>query len=298
MTAKLAKILYKLILFLDSLCFFYTKKRFHNKDSDSLLMIHRLKDYIYDHLRNTYVNVKIQEKQIYLFSPTKLSQWRAKTLFSKEPETIKWIDSFENKNGNIFWDIGANIGLYSIYGAIKKDKLKVIAFEPSTLNLNLLSKNISINNLSDKIIINQIGLTDSPNKFILFNESSPYEGSADSSFGVNFNFEGKKLNVINKYKIFGNSINYLLENQILEVPTYIKLDVDGIEHLILKGADAFLNNKKIKSISIELNKNFKEQYNGVCDLLFKSKFRLTNNKNYTNTENFEKNYNYIFERDN
>ena len=64
------------------------------------------------------------------------------------------------------------------------------------------------------------------------------------------NSEGIKLNVINQYKIFGNSINYLLENQILEIPTYIKLDVDGIEHLILKGADAFLNHKKIKSISI------------------------------------------------
>ena len=147
MTAKLAKILYKLILFLDSLCFFYTKKRFHTKDSNSLLMIHRLKDYIYDHLRNTYVNVKIQDKKISFFSPTKLSQWRAKTLFTKEPSTLKWIDSFENINGNIFWDIGANIGLYSIYGAIKNDKIKVIAFEPSTLNLSLLSRNISINNV-------------------------------------------------------------------------------------------------------------------------------------------------------
>ena len=104
MTAKLAKILYKLILLLDSLCFFYTKKRFHDKDPDSLLMIHRLKDYIYDHLRNTYVNVKIQEKQIYLFSPTRLSQWRAKTLFSKEPETLKWIDNFENKNCNYIFE--------------------------------------------------------------------------------------------------------------------------------------------------------------------------------------------------
>ena len=71
-------------------------------------------------------------------------------------------------------------------------------------------------------------------------------------------------------KIFGNSINYLLENKILEIPTYIKLDVDGIEHLILQGADGFLNHEKIKSISIEMNENFNEQYKGVCDLLFKS----------------------------
>ena len=53
--------------------------------------------------------------------------------------------------------------------------------------------------------------------------------------------------------ILGTSINYLLENKILEIPDYIKIDVDGIEHLILEGGNKFLNNQKIKSLSIEIN---------------------------------------------
>ena len=40
-------------------------------------------------------------------------------------------------------------------------------------------------------------------------------------------------------------------------PNYIKMDVDGIEHLILKGAGSILKN--VKSILIEINEDFKKQ---------------------------------------
>jgi len=41
------------------------------------------------------------------------SGWRFKTLFEKEPETIDWINSFRKED--VFWDIGANVGIYSIW---------------------------------------------------------------------------------------------------------------------------------------------------------------------------------------
>ena len=53
--------------------------------------------------------------------------------------------------GDLFIDIGANIGLYSIYAAIKHSNSEVISFEPSTSNLRVLSRNISINKLEEKI---------------------------------------------------------------------------------------------------------------------------------------------------
>ena len=61
------------------------------------------------------------------------------------------------ERNSIFYDVGANIGLYSIISAILYSK-KVIAFEPSFFNLQLLSKNIYKNNLSEKIIIVPISL--------------------------------------------------------------------------------------------------------------------------------------------
>ena len=72
-------------------------------------------------------------------------------LFSqKEPETLEWIDNFDSNGKTIFWDIGANIGLYSIYAATKFDSLDIFAFEPSTSNLRVLSRNISLNNFEKK----------------------------------------------------------------------------------------------------------------------------------------------------
>ena len=47
---------------------------------------------------------------------------------------------------------------------------------------------------------------------------------------------------------------------ILSTPKYIKIDVDGIEHLILEGANSYLDNSEIRSMSIELNENFKEKF--------------------------------------
>ena len=49
--------------------------------------------------------------------PNGLTYLRAKTFSVKEPETLDWIDGF-NENST-FWDIGCNVGLYSVYAAKK-----------------------------------------------------------------------------------------------------------------------------------------------------------------------------------
>ena len=66
------------------------------------------------------------------YVPNPLSLYRAKTFSTKEPDTLGWIDSLDKSS--IMWDIGANIGLYSIYAA-KCRNIKVFAFEPSVYNL-------------------------------------------------------------------------------------------------------------------------------------------------------------------
>ena len=41
-----------------------------------------------------------------------ITQYRADTFSSKEPKTLKWIEQFEDNK--CFWDVGANVGLYSL----------------------------------------------------------------------------------------------------------------------------------------------------------------------------------------
>jgi hypothetical protein len=68
---------------------------------------------------NSYKTIKILNRKIKFFTPNKLTNWRIETFFTKEPETLEWINSFKNKDKFIFWDVGSNIGLYSIYNALK-----------------------------------------------------------------------------------------------------------------------------------------------------------------------------------
>ena len=103
-----------------------------------------------------------------------------------------------------------------------------------------------------------------------------------------------------KYNLLGTTINYFLENSILDIPDYIKIDVDGIEHLILEGGDKFLNDKKVKSLSIEINENFKEQYDKVLNLMNKYEFKLLHKKHnddmLSEQSKFKNTYNYIFKK--
>ncbi len=248
--------------------------------------------------KDSYVKKDILGESITFFSPNELIKWRLDTFFTKEPETLSWIDNFEKKNKIIFWDIGANIGLYSIYASLKHSDIQVISFEPSTSNLRTLSRNISINNLDKKITISQLPLSNLSFEPKILNETNFLEGYSQNTFGSEINFEGEKMNINNKYKILGTSVDYLTSNNILNFPNYIKIDVDGIEHLIMKGSIKTLSNEKLKSILVEINENYSEQYTEILKIMEKSGFRCIN-KNRAEEfykGRYNKTFNYIFKK--
>ena len=126
------------------------------------------------------------------------------------------------------------------------------------------------------------------------------EGGALNVFGEKFDFEGKNFEPSMKYNLFGTTINFLLEHKILDIPDYIKMDVDGIEHLILEGGNRVLNNNKIKSLSIEVNEKFQEQQHRVMDEMSKFGFKLLHKKNnntiFAKDSKFKEVFNYVFIR--
>jgi len=278
---------FKFIVFLNFLFFKITKRNF----------LFYLKYFLRE---DSYQTIKILGQKVSFFVPNSLTKWRIETFFTKETETLEWIDNFENGGGKkiTFWDIGGNIGLYSIYAAVKHRNIDVTTFEPSTSNLQTLSRNISINNLNEKIKICQFPLTNKNNSFLMMKESSLEEGGGLNVFGENFDYEGNKFIEKNSYKIYGTSINYLLDNKILETPDYIKIDVDGIEHLILRGFDKHLHNSKIKSLSVEINERFIEQYSEILNIMKINNFKILHKKNnyrlFDKNNKFSKIFNYVF----
>lgn len=190
----------------------------------------------------------------FIFScPNSLSLWRATTFSTKEPETLEWIDSLEE--GAVFWDIGANVGLYSIYAA-KTKSCRVYAFEPSVFNLELLARNVWLNRLTDLITLIPLPLTEklSVSKFTM---SSMDWGGALSTFAAEFDHNGAPLNKLFEFKALGISMQDAVGALEISRPDYIKMDVDGIEHLILRGGSSVISG--VKQVLIEINDDFPEQ---------------------------------------
>ena len=247
--------------------------------------------------KDSYKKKNILGRDIIFFTPNEITDWRINTFFTKEPETLEWIDSFKGEK-IVFWDIGANIGLYSLYAAIKHPNIEIVSFEPSVNNLRILSRNIYKNNFFKQIKIFQLPLSEQENTFSNMNEMEFIEGWSMSTFGESKDFEGSIFKPNHAYKLFGKKINYLLDKKILKFPNYIKIDVDGIEHKILLGANNHLKNNDLKSLSIELNENYDEQFNSVNNLMIKNNFTIKQRKQgkIQKDQKFLKTFNFIFDK--
>jgi FkbM family methyltransferase len=228
-----------------------------------------------------------------LYTPNWICQLRADTFSTKEPETLEWIDASNDKG--VFFDIGANIGLYSLYYAAS-NKGKAYAFEPSVFNLALLAKNIFENDLQDKIKIITNPLTQE-NKFADFTLSSIEEGGALSAFGVEYGYDGKPIKKSLNYQTLGLSLDFLFHNKIIcDYPNLIKIDVDGIEHLILAGAIETLKHPFCRTVLIEIYDPFAEQAELSRKILLGCGFQLQEKKQsrIISTNKLTENFNQIW----
>ena len=154
--------------------------------------------------------------------------------------------------------------MYSIFAAKERNSF-CYAFEPSILNLEILYKNITVNKLNEKINILPIALSDK-NKVSKFKLSNLDKGGALSAFDVDYDQFGKKFMSKNFYLSPGMTLDDCTRIFNLKLPDHIKIDVDGIEHLILKGGIKVIQNAE--SILIETTQEFKESFD-ICQEILK-----------------------------
>ena len=237
----------------------------------------------------TYANLLFQ-----FYIPNRINKFRVDTFASKEPETLQWIDLLPV--GSILWDIGANIGLYSCYAA-KSRNCKVYSFEPSVFNVELLAKNIFLNELTESITIIPFPLSDKISENTLKMTSTDW-GGALSTFGQSYGQDGEPIKNIFEFKTIGLSMDDAVTLLKLPQPDFVKIDVDGIEHLILKGGANVL--KKVKGIIIEIDEKFEKQLDDSAKYLNEAGFTLKDKFNADNTpENkFSNCFNQVWENQN
>lgn len=189
--------------------------------------------------------------------PNDMCDWRVKTLFTKEPVTIDWLKSFQPNS--IFWDVGANIGLYTIF-ATTVSQVKTLAFEPESQNYQTLNNNIFHNNLHFRIKAYPIALSDQKTlgELVLSKVDVGHSGH---------DIRPAKAQYLRYTQgCMTAPADYLIRLG-LPVPTHLKIDVDGVEHLIIKGFDK--NLCKIKTILIEINEEDKKHQELITHMLNK-----------------------------
>lgn len=206
--------------------------------------------------------LKYQGKRIVFNTPNAMTSWRVKTLFEKEPDTIRWIEQMTP--GSTLVDIGANVGMYSVFSAIVRN-IKVFAFEPESQNYALLNANIADNDLSEQVVAFPLALSDRMQLDKLYLSEFSGGGSCHS-FAEKVGFDLKPRKAAFAQGAFSVTLDQLVESGAVPVPDYIKVDVDGIEHKVLQGARKTLSNAAVRSVIVELNTHLPE-HNSAIEML-------------------------------
>jgi FkbM family methyltransferase len=181
---------------------------------------------------------------------TREELFRAKRIFTKEPGTIEWIEN-NFRPGEMFYDIGANIGVFSLFSAKKINDLKVFAFEPLSLNYAKLNENIIANRLDKQVTAYNIALNDRDDVSNLY-VSGFYGGASGSQCNSVLDSYGHEFRPQFVQGIIGFSLDSLIRFGNLPVPNHIKIDVDGNEYLIIRGAEETLGNPAVRTVLVEL----------------------------------------------
>lgn len=186
--------------------------------------------------------------------PLKILSHRGKNLAAAvsgfdtdEPEMLAWIDSMNA--GDTFWDIGANIGLFTMYAAARKD-LTVLAFEPNGLNFGILIEHVILNKLDQHAQCFCVAFAEETEIGHLVC-SDAEAGQAGNNL---IQSDGTKLTAETAttfrqaVPVFSIDDFCTLFKQ--KIPDHVKLDVDGLEHIILRGGMKTLG--QIKSLMMEV----------------------------------------------
>jgi len=190
--------------------------------------------------------VRHQEISMQLTHPNPQIRSRNLTFSSKEPDTLQWIQSFDANS--VLWDIGANVGLYSVFAALNGHT--VVAIEPSVFNLEFLVRNIVANHVNEKVSILPIAIGNPGDGFETLNLKSTAWGDSQNAFATELGQSGNIENFEIRYQILGMKLDALQTHLGLPHPKYIKIDVDGLEPEILESGASTLEN--VSSVLVEI----------------------------------------------
>lgn len=186
----------------------------------------------------------------------------------------KYIQEFiaRTDGQSTIWDIGANIGFYSIIASLIKGKeCKIFAFEPDSKTFELLKSNIELNKV-ENITALSVAIADVNGETILYPSDTPNIGA--HSLVQRTDYKVKKRG--NRVEVY--TADSLIDTLKVDVPDIIKIDVEGAEILVLRGMKNLLTNYKLKTVFCEVHNNllplFHSTEKEVIDIFEKECFKV------------------------
>ena len=189
------------------------------------------------------------------------SAGRARSALTKQPATIEWIDRFQP--ASVFWDVGANVGVFTLYAALRADT-RVIAFEPAAVNYFLLAANLEANKFDQRVDALLVGM--GQQRGIARIEVSQFEAAQSFSFRgkADQQHRGRQAALV-------LSADELIDQYGLPCPNYIKIDVPGMTEDIFMGANRTLQRPELRELHVELRAQSKAS-GRIIQLLEKNGF--------------------------
>lgn len=212
-----------------------------------------------------------ERHEIRLISTSTMEQeWRAHSC-AKEPWTVAWLEgSF--KKGQVLFDVGANVGAFSLIAATLCGKSgRVVAFEPGYATFAHLCDNIVLNQQQGVVMPVPLALGQATG-ISTFTYRTLHPGQSRHSFREGI-WKARAATGADRYSqpVLTMPLDEMVKSFGFRQPTHIKLDVDGAELNVLKGASATLDSPALESILVEIDDNLTEP---VTELLVSKGFVL------------------------
>ena len=178
-----------------------------------------------------------------------------------EPEVLDYIDQLPKNS--VFYDLGANIGYFSLYAALTGKQ--VYAFEPFPPNFDGLRENISENeSIKSNIRPFKYAISDKEGLVTL-----NYQTDNIGSYGITMEtptFSSQYHKKAGKLKIMGNTLDNIKKKHDLPYPDHLKVDIDGSEYVFLRNSDKCLRNAKSMLIELYKGNDYYERCHKILSL--------------------------------
>jgi FkbM family methyltransferase len=164
----------------------------------------------------------------------------------KEPWTVAWIER-EMRDGDVLWDIGANVGAYGLIAAHCAPGARVVAVEPGYANYAALCDNILLNRLSDRVLaVPAVLAARTALASLAFDDVGPGSGS------VHVEQAGYSEGAAARQRVLAYRLDDLVAQFGLPAPTLVKIDVEGAELDVLAGAAEALARPELRGLLVEI----------------------------------------------